>query len=58
MKKPSSAQVLVFALWIALASVAIALMAEKEWKNTVTLPNGEVILDSVFAVETFRPLQS
>lgn len=45
MKKTSSAQVLVFSLLIAFASVAIAQMAEKGWKKTVTLPSGEVILD-------------
>ena len=45
MKKTSIAPVLVFALLIAFASVAIAQMAEKGWKKTVTLPSGEVILD-------------
>jgi len=45
MKKTSSAQVLVFSLLIAFASVAIAQMAEKGCKKTVTLPSGEVILD-------------
>ena len=45
MKKTSIASVLVFALLVAFASVAIAQMAEKGWKKTVTLPSGEVILD-------------
>lgn len=45
MKKTSIAPVLVFALLIAFASFAIAQMAEKGWKKTVTLPSGEVILD-------------
>jgi hypothetical protein len=44
-KKTSIAPVLVFALLIAFASFAIAQMAEKGWKKTVTLPSGEVILD-------------
>ncbi len=45
MKKTLTAQVLVFSLLIAFASVAIAQMAQKGWKKTVTLPSGEVILD-------------
>ena len=45
MKKTSIVSVLVFALLVAFASVAIAQMAEKGWKKTVTLPSGEVILD-------------
>ena len=45
MKKTSIASVLVFALLVAFTSVAIAQMAEKGWKKTVTLPSGEVILD-------------
>ena len=36
---------LVFALLVASASVAIAQMAEKGWKKTVTLQSGEAILD-------------
>jgi len=45
MKKASITPVLVFALLIAFASVAFAQMAKKGWEKTVTLPNGEVILD-------------
>ena len=44
-KKPSSAQVLVFALLMAFASVGCGQMAEKGQKKTVTLPSGEVILE-------------
>jgi hypothetical protein len=45
MNKKSIAPVLVFALLIVCSSFAIAQMAEKGWKKTVTLPSGEVILD-------------
>jgi hypothetical protein len=45
MRKTSIAQVLVFVLLVALASFSIAQMAGKPWEKTVTVPNGEVILD-------------
>jgi hypothetical protein len=45
MKKTSSTRVFVFFLLIVFSSVAIAQMAKKGWKKTVTLPSGEVILD-------------
>jgi hypothetical protein len=45
MNKESIAPVLVFALFTAFVSVAIAQMAEKGWEKTVTLSSGEVILD-------------
>ena len=45
MKKTSIAPVLILAFFIAFASFAIAQMAAKGWEKTVTLSNGEVILD-------------
>ena len=45
MKRTTIAQLLVFVLLIPFASFAIAQMAGKPWEKTVTLPNGEVILD-------------
>ena len=45
MYKMSIAPVLVYAFLIVFTSVAIAQMAKKGWEKTVTLPNGEVILD-------------
>ena len=45
MKKASIVSSFVFAALIAFISVAIAQKAEKGWKNIVTLPSGEVILD-------------
>ena len=45
MKKTTTASVLVLAVMIALASIAIAQVAKKGWKKTVTLSSGEVILD-------------
>ena len=45
MNKTSIARVLSFVVLIALSSFAIAQMTGKSWEKTVTLPNGEVILD-------------
>ena len=45
MKKRSIAQVLVFVLLVAFSSFSIGQMAGRPWEKTVTVANGEVILD-------------
>ena len=45
MKRATIALVLVFALLTAFSSVPFAQMGKKGWQKTVTLPNGDVILD-------------
>jgi len=45
MKKKPLIILTIFILWVAFASIAIAQTSDKGWEKTVTLPNGEVILD-------------
>jgi hypothetical protein len=45
MKKKTLIILTIFLLWIAFASIAIGQTSDKGWEKTVTLPNGEVILD-------------
>ena len=45
MKKKTLILLTIFILWVAFASVAIGQTADKGWEKTVTLPNGDVILD-------------
>ena len=45
MRKITVASMLAFVLLVVTAPLSNAEMAEKGWKNTVTLPSGEVILD-------------